>query len=661
MDYRILNNLEIEVLEKQGCSAENWDTVLVKDGFTHDRVRNVSFGGKIRIGVFDKSLDVGNGIVKLCGLYNCCIRDCQIGDNVYISDVKNLVHYDIESDVVIENIASLIVAGETTFGNGTEIEILNEGGGRELPIFDKLSSQVAYLIVTYRHDSALIQKLKGLVEEYVKSKRSTQGIIKQGARIFNSLIVRNVNIGESAFISGALHLEEGTIGSCKSDPTFIGEGVIAKGFIILSGTRIDGSAMLDHCFVGQGVRIGKQFSAENSAFFANSEGFHGEACSIFAGPYTVTHHKSTLLIAGLFSFYNAGSGTNQSNHLYKLGPVHQGVLERGAKTGSFSYMMWPCRIGSFTSVIGKHYSNFDTTDFPFSYILESGGKSTLVPAMNLCTVGTRRDSVKWPARDRRKNPDKLDLINFELFSPYTIGKMMRGVKLLKDLYGNSSEDQEYIKYNGVYIKRRKLKSGYENYEMAINIYIGNEVVKRLERLSDATSFDAVLEKLKSEGIEGCGKWVDISGMLTPISSLDKLLDSIKSDRISSIDGLINRLKAIHKNYNETAWTWCVDLIQKRLGVDFKYITLHHITGIINKWKESSVKFNSIVLKDAGKEFSEDRQIGYGIDGDENVKIEDFEAVVGTFDSNRFVLELKKESETVNRRAKVLLSRLESLQ
>ncbi|MCK4297224.1 MAG: DUF4954 family protein, partial [Candidatus Marinimicrobia bacterium] len=348
-------------------------------------------------------------------------------------------------------------------------------------------------------------------------------------------------------------------------------------------------AMLDHCFVGQRVQIGKQYSAENSAFFANSELFHGEACSIFAGPYTVTHHKSTLLIAGLFSFYNAGSGSNQSNHMYKLGPIHQGILERGAKTGSFSYMMWPCRIGAFTSVIGKHYSNFDTSDFPFSYIIESEGKSILIPTINLCTVGTRRDSVKWPARDRRKNPDKLDLINFELFSPYTIGKMMRGIKLLKDLYENSSEDQEYIKYNGVYIKRRKLKSGYENYEMAINIYIGNEVVKRLEGLSDAASFDAVLEKLKSEGIEGCGKWVDISGMLTPISSLDKLLDSIKSDRISSIDGLINRLKAIHKNYNETAWTWCVDLIQKQLGVDFKYITLHHITGIISKWKENSVK------------------------------------------------------------------------
>ena len=45
----------------------------------------------------------------------------------------------------------------------------------------------------------------------------------------------------------------------------------------------------------------------------------------------MTHHKSTLLIAGMFSFMNAGSGSNQSNHMYKLGPIHQGAMERGAK------------------------------------------------------------------------------------------------------------------------------------------------------------------------------------------------------------------------------------------------------------------------------------------------------------------------------------------
>ena len=44
------------------------------------------------------------------------------------------------------------------------------------------------------------------------------------------------------------------------------------------------------------------------------------------GPYTVSHHKSSLLIAGMFSFFNAGSGSNQSNHLFKSGAVHQACL-----------------------------------------------------------------------------------------------------------------------------------------------------------------------------------------------------------------------------------------------------------------------------------------------------------------------------------------------
>ena len=75
---------------------------------------------------------------------------------------------------------------------------------------------------------------------------------------------------------------------------------------------------------------------------------NGEACAIFAGPFTVSMHKSSLLIAGMYSFLNAGSGSNQSNHMYKLGPIHQGIVERGSKTTSDSYILWPARVGAFS-------------------------------------------------------------------------------------------------------------------------------------------------------------------------------------------------------------------------------------------------------------------------------------------------------------------------
>lgn len=70
--------------------------------------------------------------------------------------------------------------------------------------------------------------------------------------------------------------------------------------------------------------IEKGFTAHDSLVFSNCSLENGEACALFAGPYTVSMHKSSLLIGCQTSFMNAGSGTNQSNHMYKLGPVHWG-------------------------------------------------------------------------------------------------------------------------------------------------------------------------------------------------------------------------------------------------------------------------------------------------------------------------------------------------
>jgi hypothetical protein len=660
MNYRNLFKPEIAALRKQGCSAADWSMIQVKEGFSTSGLKNVQFNGQVQLGIFDGNIEISKGISKPCGLYNCYIQDCTIGNHTCISDVKNLAGYNIGDYVAIENISTIVVNGETMFGNGLRIEILNEGGGRETPLFDKLTSQIAYLFTNYRHDNVLIGKLNKLVNQYIESKRSSRGIIEEGVRITNCNQIKNVNIGKHAVINGALHLEEGTIVSNEYDPVFIGEGVIAKKFIILSGSRVDGSSIIDKTFVGQSVKIGKQFSAENSAFFANSEGFHGEALSIFAGPYTVTHHKSTLLIAGLFSFYNAGSGSNQSNHMYKLGPVHQGILERGVKTGSFSYMMWPCRVGAFTGVIGKHYANFDTTDLPFSYILESNGRSLLMPAMNLCTVGTRRDSTKWPDRDRRKDPYKSDLLNFELFTPCTIGKILQGMELLIKIEKDSSDNDGFIDHNGVTIMCSKIKQGYEKYEMAVKIFTGQQIIKQFEEISHESSFKLIREKLCTHCPEALGRWIDMSGMLAPGKVIEKLIDSINKEQLVSLDDLVKQLKIIHNDYNKYAWAWCLDIIEKRYKISFKEITRKQLEQIISDWKDSMLKYNELVLQDAHKEFSEKSRIGYGIDGDKDIRNKDFEAVLGKYEENKFVSELNKELENIKEKAVQIILKIKEL-
>ena len=269
----------------------------------------------------------------------------------------------------------------------------------------------------YRHRPQLIERMKTLIEAYADEHASDVGTIGSHVTIVNSGYIKNVRISDYCEIEGAGRLKNGSINSNVADPVHIGYGVVCDDFIISSGSHIEDGTMITRCFVGQACHMGHNYSASDSLFFSNCQEENGEACAIFAGPFTVTHHKSTLLIAGMFSFMNAGSGSNQSNHMYKLGPIHQGALERGAKTTSDSYILWPARIGAFSLVMGRHVNHPDTSDLPFSYLIEDKNTTYLAPGVNLRSVGTIRDAQKWPKRDLRKDPVRLDQINYNLLSP----------------------------------------------------------------------------------------------------------------------------------------------------------------------------------------------------------------------------------------------------
>ena len=369
--YRKLTDEEIGQLILQGCYSEDWNLVEVVPGFLPDNIRFVKFSGFNKLGRFEEEITLFGGVRVKTGIVHAHIHNCTIGDNSLISSVKSYIaNYTIGKQVVIHNLDQLAVEGTSSFGNGTLVKVINESGGREIPIYDHLSAQVAYILSMYRHRMKAVNVIENLISRYVDFISSSTGTVSNGVKLINCGTIRNVKIGSYAFLEGVAKLDNGSINSTAADPVKIGQGVILENFIVCSGTCINDTTLVSNCFVGQGCMLDKHYSAVDSVFFANCQGFHGEACSIFAGPYTVSHHKSSLLIAGLFSFMNAGSGSNQSNHLYKLGPIHQGIVERGAKTTSDSYILWPSRIGAFSLVLGRHYSHSDTTDFPFSYLIE---------------------------------------------------------------------------------------------------------------------------------------------------------------------------------------------------------------------------------------------------------------------------------------------------
>lgn len=649
-EYRPLTQEEIDALTCRGCSATDWSLVQAANGFDPQRLRNVQFGGAVRLGANGGTITDDGGFEKACGIENASLFDCTIGDDVRISNVGvHIVRYDIDTGACIENVGTLETRPEASFGNGVEIEVLNEGGGREVVLFDRLDCQFAHLLCLHRYRAGLNEKLLDFAKAEVAKAANPHGRIGAGARIRNTKCVVDVNIGAHATVDGAALLDNGTVLSSEEAPTLIGCDVQAEDFIIAEGSKVTGGAIVCKSYVGQGCQIGKQFSSEGSLFFANCEGFHGEACSVFAGPYTVTHHKSTLLIAGLFSFYNAGSGTNQSNHLYKLGPVHEGKLERGCKTGSFSYMMWPCRVGPFSVVLGKHTRTFDTSDFPFSYLEATPtGRCVMTPGFNFTTVGTVRDGAKWPARDRRRG-ELRDRISFDVFSPLTVGRMIRGAERMKELLDKTDRKIDLVNINGADVKRILLRTGQKFYRSAIHMYLLDKVLARAEALIEqpdlsladalAVAGDAVYDE----------QWVDVGGQMMPRKRLDAFCSAVVEGRVTDLDGMNRELDAIADAYAADEWAWICEAYAVVFGQRLENLTIQDTVALADDLLKTRQKFLKLVLNDASKEFDNVVRTGFGQDGTEDDVAADFQAVRGDYDSNKFVQQMEGEMATLGDR------------
>ncbi len=661
MIYRKLTEKEISVLESQGCSAADWSEIEVAEEFSAEYVKSVRFSGNVRLGAFRKEFTLAGGVKKHSGICFATLHNVTVGDDCCIENVKNYIaNYDIGHDTFIENVDIILTDGLSSFGNGVEASVLNETGGREVVIFDRLTAQTAYIMALYRHRPELIAELKKLIRKYVEGISSSCGHIGHNVTIVDSGYIKNVKVGDFCKIEGASRLKNGSLNSNEVAPVHIGSGVTGDDFIVCSGSSVEDGVTFSRCFIGQACRLGHNYSASDSLFFSNCQGENGEACAIFAGPYTVTHHKSTLLIAGMFSFMNAGSGSNQSNHMYKLGPIHQGIMERGAKTTSDSYILWPAKVGAFSLVMGRHVSHQDTSSLPFSYLIENQGTSYIMPGANLKSVGTIRDAKKWPQRDGRRDPDKLDMINYNLLSPYTVRKMLKAIAILNDLQKTSGENSASYSYQSGVIKRTSLLKGLKLYGLAIDKFLGNSFISRLMSV-EFDDMDDLREALKPESNTGLVHWVDLSGLIAPRSAVEKLMDRIQNGGMESVDEITSGFAVIHGKYYDYEWTWAYRIIGEYYGIDLSAASAEEMLSLVERWKTSVVTLDNMVYEDARKEFSLAAMTSFGADGNEERRLLDFEQVRGSnFESNPFVASIREHIEVKSKLGEAASARIRSV-
>lgn len=658
--YRILTHDEIDRLAGQGCTSDDWSEIRVSPDFITEHISYTRFTGEVVLGVFSEKIEFPGGVSKYSGLSNVHLHNCTVGDQTFISNVRNYIaNYDISDHVVIENADVILMEGSSSFGNGTMVNVLDETGGRHLMIYDRLSAPLAYIMAFYRHRNQIPELIESMIRNYVASIQSSRGYIGPYSRITNCSQIKNVRIGSCAQICGSSRLINGSINSNAHDPVKVGYNVVAEKFIFSSGSEVTDHVIVENSFVGQGCVLSKHYSATHSLFFANCQGFNGEACSIFAGPFTVSHHKSTLLIAGMFSFANAGSGSNQSNHMYKLGPIHHGIVERGSKTTSDSYLLWPAKIGPFTLVMGRHYKNTDTSNMPFSYLIEQKDESWLAPAVNLRSVGTIRDAMKWPQRDKRKDPELLDPVNFNLLSPYTIQRMLKGKKILEQIQCISGESTDTYSWETTYISRSSLLRGMQLYDLGIMKFLGNSVISRIQKCKPQNVAE-LRGCLVPDSQKGLGDWIDLSGLIAPKSEIDRLFDDLEAGTICDLSEVESFFKVLHASYYTCEWTWASNLMQDLLKKPLKEIEIADLTGLIGKWMQAVTDLDKMLYEDARKEFRLSAMTGFGPDGDTLEKEMDFANVRGTFEKNTFVQEILEHIRKKNELGEKMIVYLNSL-
>lgn len=586
-NYRLLTNEEKLQLQQQNCTAEDWQQVFVTDGFKPDYVRNVEFYGTIHMGRFDEMIPLSDDFQKHSGVQNATLRNVTIGDNCLIEKIGNRINnYTIGEHSVITNVNLLETNAQANFGQGQAISVLNEVGDGNVMLFDGLTSQLAALMVKHEKNKPLIAKLSALIKEEIERTTPKHGVIGNNVRIINSSMIINTHINEGCRIEGATRLSNCSIKSVQGAPVVIGSGVICENSIICNGTKVLNSAKIENCFVGEACQITNGFTAEASVFFANSFMANGEACAAFCGPFSASHHKCSLLIGAEFSFYNAGSNTNFSNHAYKMGPMHYGTLERGTKTASGAYVLMPAKIGTFSVCFGKLMYHPDTRRLPFAYLIAYNDTMYLVPGRNLTTVGLYRDIRKWPNRDARPVNGQKSIVNFDWLSPFSVGEILEGKEILEQLRAASGDNVSTYNYHEYVIKASSLRKGIKYYDIALRIYMG-AVLKR-----------HALEKPTNEA--GLGQWNDLSGLLLPQSEEQRLINDIENGELSDIRQVLQRFQEIHKNYSEYRWAWTYRMIQEYYGVS--EITPEVAAQVKKDYITARRAWIAEIRKDAEKEF-----------------------------------------------------------
>jgi hypothetical protein len=697
IDYRKLTAYEIEVLVRNRNTSDDWNMILVSDSFNPELVKNCKFFGLVRIGKLEPVCLGFSDLITPVGLYNSTIISCDFGDNVVIDNVNYLSHYIIGNEAIIVNVNELVTTNHTKFGNGIVkdgenedvriwLELCNENGGRKVIPFNGMLPGDAYLWSKFRDDEALLKKFKQFTEEQFKTKRGYYGKVGHRTIIKNCSIIKDVWIGNDAYIKGANKLKNLTINSGAEGRTQIGEGcemvngIIGFGCTIFYGVKAVRFIMASHSQLKYGARLINSYLGNNATISCC------EVLNSLIFPAHEQHHNNSFLCAALVMGQSniAAGATIGSNHNSRSADGEV-IMGRGFWPGLCVSIKHNSKFASFTILTKGDYPAELNIPIPFSLVSIDLAKDqlTIMPGYwfmyNMYALA--RNSWKYVDRDNRH--EKTQLIEYDYLAPDTINELFDAMHLIEELTGNAYfkkytpekvytkeesikqgkklltddhsvvEELEITADNFENLKRKavliKVRRSYNLFTDLIHFYGTTQLMQFITQ-NKFKNFDEIKEalavtKLKRED------WLNVGGQLMSKSTVNFLRQQVRSNKINSWDSIHEFYAHESASYSEQKIKHALASLQEISRLNLKKATVENILNLINKAIITQEWITASISQSREKDYSNPfRKMVYDSQ-------EEMDNVVGKLENNSFISQQKTELEKFKKQAAAIKRRL----
>ena len=680
ISYRNLTAYEIEVLVRNRNTSDDWNKINVSDAFNPELVKNCKFFGLVRIGKLESIALEYHNLTMPVGLYDSTIISCDFGDNVIINNVNYMSHYIVGNEVMIANVNELHVTDHAKFGNGVIkegeqediriwLEVCNENGGRKILPFNGMLPGDAWIWSKYRDDVALQNRLKDLTEAKFDKQRGYYGKIGNNCVIKNTAIIKDVWVGDEAYIKGANKLKNLTINSSPEAPSQIGEGcelvngIVGFGCRVFYGVKAVRFFMASHSQLKYGARLINSYLGNNSTISCC------EVLNSLIFPFHEQHHNNSFLIAATVMGQSniAAGATLGSNHNSRSADGEL-LTGRGFWPGLCVSLKHNSKLATFTLLAKGDYPAELNIPMPFCLVSNdvTNNKLVVMPAYwfqyNLYALA--RNAAKYADRDKRNK--KLQHIEFDFLAPDSVNEIFTALHLLRKFTAlaalpelqNADEatlagegerllNNDSINFRELTVCAKgfecsnrptqiiKVKEAYNIYKKLVLYYAAVQLKELIERQA-IRSFDELKQALRGDGKRQ--SWINVGGQLLPAASLQTLLQDIKEKRINTWGEVHQFYQTNGKRYREQKLQHAYAALLELLQIDSNGFTQEVFSTLLREavhFKEWMV--NNIVesrKKDYQNEF---RKMVYNNEAE-------MEQIIGKLEDNVFINQQKIELE-----------------